>query len=71
MRIPPGANLWIQPQVFIANVVAADPCARAVNDHGLPMIPEIELKTVAPPFAAVKRVSLNTGRPQFVNIRVR
>src|SRR5210317_839195 len=59
MRVSPVTELRIAPSVFISHVVATDPCNSSVNNHGLTMVAENELKSVSQTFTAVKRPEFN------------
>jgi hypothetical protein len=45
--VAPGAQVRVQPEVLVADVVAADPAGNAVDDHHLAVIAEVELEAVA------------------------
>ena len=68
MGVTPGTEVGIQSQVFIADVVAADPGQLSINDHHLAVVAKVELKTVTRTLRGLERTDLDASRPQFVNV---
>ena len=59
MGVAPGAEVRIQPQVFVADIMPADPADVAVHHDHFAVIAEIELKTIARTLGWLERTHLH------------
>ena len=60
VRIAPGTEFRVPAQVLVAHVVTAHPAHFPVHHHHFPVIPEIELKLVAPPLRRLEGADLDS-----------
>jgi len=67
-RVTPRRELRVEPQVFVADVVAADPADHAIDDDHLAMVAEIELKAVAGTLRRLERTDLDPGGAQCLDV---
>jgi len=63
----PRPDLRIASEVFVADVETADPRIAAINDHDLPMVAKVDLKSTGPAADRVERPHLT---PPSVNPRI-
>ena len=66
--IAPAPDPRVPTEIFVADVVAADPGGVAVHDDGLAVVAEIELKAIARPLAAVERQDIDVVVAQFRHV---
>ena len=65
MRVPPGADLRVEAEVFVAHIVPADEADAPVHDHDLAVVAEVDLETVGWSFRGVERGDLHPGGAQL------
>ncbi len=65
MRVTPVADIRIQPQVLIANIVATDPGHMPVDNDDLAVIAEVELEAVAAPLSGIESGNLHASLAQL------
>ena len=68
MRIAPVSKLWIFAEVFIANIMSANPCHPAVHDNHLAVITKVDLESVARSFLCVEIFDFDSGLAEFIFI---
>ena len=71
MGVAPGPDLGVEAQVLVTHVVAAEPGLQAVDDHALPVVPEVELEPVALSLGGVELRVLHPCRPELVEVGTR
>ncbi len=65
MRIPPVVEFGSPVQVFIANVMAADPAMLTICDNELAVVAKIDLEMVAGSACRIKGGNMHAGLAQF------
>src|SRR5690348_7031238 len=65
MGIAPCADIFVQAQVFVAYVQAANPCHVPVHDHDLAVVPEVYLPAVIRPMSRVEHTYAHASLPEL------
>ena len=68
MGVPPPSELGIPAHVFVAHVVAADPCHASVDHNDLSVVSKVDLKPIARSFLGVKVNYLDARAAKLVDV---
>src|SRR4051812_36522826 len=68
MSVTPCTDLWVLPEVFIADIVSAYKSGDPIHDDNLTVVAEVELKAVGSAFARIEWANIHPRRTKFIQI---
>ena len=68
--IAPGADLGVEPQVFVTNIMTTDPGLMTVDDDALAMVTEVELEAIPSSLGRVELRVTHTRSFELIQVGV-